>query len=72
MFVDDPDIDYQALCYYAAPKRDLYDKLVWINPTPQETWEYSSSVGMTRQLVDDQMYPLTIRGLEESMNFLSK
>src|SRR5512139_1904279 len=28
----------------------LYDKLVWINPTPQETWEYSNSVGMTREL----------------------
>jgi uncharacterized protein len=51
---------------------ELYDKLVWINPTPQETWEYSTSVGMTQQLVDGQMYPLTIRGLEESMNFLSK
>jgi uncharacterized protein with von Willebrand factor type A (vWA) domain len=51
---------------------DVYDKLVWINPTPQETWEYSSSVGMTQQLVDGQMYPLTIRGLEEGMNSLSK
>jgi hypothetical protein len=51
---------------------NLYDKLVWINPTPQETWEYSTSVGMTRGLVNGQMYPLTIRGLEESMNFLSK
>jgi uncharacterized protein len=45
---------------------------VWINPTPRETWEYSTSVGMTQQLVDGQMYPLTVRGLEESMNFLSK
>ncbi|MDZ7669803.1 MAG: VWA domain-containing protein [Gammaproteobacteria bacterium] len=51
---------------------ELYDKLVWINPTPQETWEYSSSVGMTQQLVDGHMYPLTIRGLEDSMGFLSK
>jgi uncharacterized protein len=50
----------------------IYDKLVWINPTPQETWEYSTSVGMTRELVNGQMFPLTIRGLEESMNFLSK
>ena len=49
-----------------------YDKLVWINPTPQETWEYSSSVGMTQKLVDGRMYPLTIRGLEEGMNFLSR
>ena len=49
-----------------------YDKAVWINPTPQETWEYSSSVGMTQELVDGNMYPLTIRGLEEGMNYLSK
>jgi len=51
---------------------NVYDKVVWINPTPQETWEYSSSVGMTQDLVEGQMYPLTIRGLEESMNYLSK
>ena len=49
-----------------------YDKLIWINPTPQETWEYSSSVGMTRQLVQGHMYPLTIRGLEEGMGVLSR
>ena len=49
-----------------------YDKLVWINPTPQETWEYSSSVSMTQELVEGKMYPLTIRGLEEGMNTLSK
>ncbi|MCY4143989.1 MAG: hypothetical protein OXG08_09930 [Gammaproteobacteria bacterium] len=49
-----------------------YDKLIWINPTPQETWEYSSSVGMTQQLVDGRMFPLTIRGLEEGMSILSK
>jgi uncharacterized protein with von Willebrand factor type A (vWA) domain len=51
---------------------ELYDKLVWINPTPQETWEYSSSVSMTKELVSGEMYPLTIRGLEEGMNTLSK
>ena len=50
----------------------LYDKLVWINPTPQETWEYSSSVGMTQELVNGQMFPLTVRGLEEGMGHLSK
>ena len=29
---------------------NLYDKLVWLNPTPQETWEYSTSVTMTQDL----------------------
>ena len=51
---------------------EMYDKLVWINPTPQETWEYSSSVSMTQDLVNGNMYPLTIRGLEEGMNSLSR
>jgi uncharacterized protein len=50
----------------------LFDKLVWSNPTPQETWEYSNSVGITRDLVKGHMFPLTIRGLEESMNYLTK
>ena len=51
---------------------EIYEKLVWINPTPQETWEYSSSVSMTQDLVNGKMYPLTIRGLEEGMSSLSR
>jgi uncharacterized protein with von Willebrand factor type A (vWA) domain len=52
--------------------QDTFDKVIWINPTPQDTWEYSNSVALTKKLVDDQMFPLTIRGIEEGMNFLSK
>ena len=44
----------------------IYDKLVWLNPVPEEHWEYSASVELTRSLVEDNMFPLTIRGLEES------
>ena len=51
---------------------EIFDKVVWINPTPKETWEYSTSVGIIRELVNGNMFPLTIRGLEESMGFLSK
>ena len=51
---------------------EIFDKVVWINPTPKETWEYSTSVGIVRELVDGNMFPLTIRGLEESMGYLSK
>ena len=49
-----------------------YDKVVWINPTPLQTWEYSTSVAMTRELVDGQMYPLTVGGLEGGMSHLSR
>ena len=51
---------------------DLYDRVVWINPTPRDTWEYSSSVEMTRELVGGRMFPLTIAGLEGAMNELSR
>jgi len=52
--------------------QDTFDKVIWINPTPQDTWEYSTSVALTKKLVDDQMFPLTIRGIEDGMNVLSK
>jgi|TARA_B110000263_G_scaffold144831_1_gene125645 uncharacterized protein with von Willebrand factor type A (vWA) domain len=51
---------------------DVYDKVIWLNPVPKEHWEYSSSVELTRSLIEDNMFPLTIRGLEDSMAFLSK
>lgn len=51
---------------------DTFDKAIWINPTPQDTWEYSTSVSLIQKLVEDQMYPLTIAGIEEGMNYLSK
>ncbi|MEE4362268.1 MAG: VWA domain-containing protein [Pseudomonadales bacterium] len=50
----------------------VYGNLVWINPTPRDTWEYSSSVELVRGLVGGHMYPLTIAGLEEAMGQLSK
>ncbi|MDJ0878981.1 MAG: VWA domain-containing protein [Halieaceae bacterium] len=51
---------------------DVYDKVIWLNPVPEDEWEYTQSVSMTRQLVDGKMYPLTLKGLEEGMSFLSK
>ncbi len=51
---------------------DVYDKGIWLNPVPSDHWEYSASVELTRSLVEDNMFPLTIRGLEDSMAFLSK
>lgn len=51
---------------------EVYQKLIWINPTPAEAWEYSSSVDITQRLMDGKMYPMTIGGIEEGMRYLSK
>ncbi len=51
---------------------EKYKKLIWINPYPKDTWNYTASTNIMRELVEDHMYPLTLSGLEEGMRFLSK
>ncbi len=50
----------------------VYDKIAWLNPIPEDEWEYTQSVSMTRQLLEGHMYPLSLKGLEEGMSYLSK
>ena len=52
--------------------RETYEKCIWINPVPEDEWEYTQSIAITRQIMEGKMYPLTLRGLEEGMSFLSK
>ena len=52
--------------------REVYDKVIWINPVPEHEWQYTQSVDITRQLMEGQMYPLTLKGLEEGMAYLAK
>jgi uncharacterized protein with von Willebrand factor type A (vWA) domain len=49
-----------------------WDKVAWLNPSPERYWNYSASVGMVRELVDERMYPLTLEGLERAMRALAK
>ncbi|MEP6390917.1 MAG: VWA domain-containing protein [Halioglobus sp.] len=51
---------------------DTYEKVIWINPIPEDEWEYTQSIAMTNQLMEGKMYPLTLKGLEEGMGYLSK
>ncbi|MET0378959.1 MAG: VWA domain-containing protein [Spongiibacteraceae bacterium] len=52
--------------------KSVYEKVVWLNPTPEKEWGWSQTIEYTRKLVDGHMYPLTLRGLEQSMQYLSK
>jgi len=45
-------------------------KVVWLNPTPEEHWGFTQSIDLTRQLVEDRMFPMTLRGLEDAMGCL--
>jgi uncharacterized protein with von Willebrand factor type A (vWA) domain len=47
-----------------------YPKAIWLNPEPEERWDYTPSIKLTRELMDDRMYPLTISGLDDGIKRL--
>ncbi|MBL4583561.1 MAG: VWA domain-containing protein [Pseudomonadales bacterium] len=51
---------------------EVYDKIIWLNPQTQDTWEYSSSISMVQHLLEDKMFPLTLRGLDEGITYLNR
>ncbi|MBA1195122.1 VWA domain-containing protein [Pseudomonas entomophila] len=51
---------------------ERFGKLVWINPYPRETWGYSASNALVREVIGERMYPLTLQGLEDAMRYLAK
>lgn len=49
-----------------------FDKTVWINPTQFEYWDFTQSIGIIQRMMENRMYPLTAKGLEEAMTELSR
>jgi uncharacterized protein with von Willebrand factor type A (vWA) domain len=49
----------------------VYPAAAWLNPVPEEQWDYSHSTVMIRELMAERMYPMTLGGLERAMRALS-
>ncbi|MDH3349926.1 MAG: VWA domain-containing protein [Gammaproteobacteria bacterium] len=49
---------------------NTYPKAIWLNPEPRNRWEYTPSVRLTREIMGDRMYPLTIAGLDAGIRAL--
>ena len=49
-----------------------FPNAIWLNPEPENIWEYRQSIAIIRQQMDNRMYPLTLEGLERGMRTLSK
>jgi len=49
-----------------------YPATVWLNPTPEAQWQYSTSTGMIKGLMNGNMFPLTLEGLEKAMRELTR
>ncbi|HBW83733.1 MAG TPA: hypothetical protein DEF79_06805 [Gammaproteobacteria bacterium] len=51
---------------------EAFEHFVWLNPTPQDYWQHSYSIEIVKELVEDRMFPLSVKGLEEAMTLLTK
>ena len=49
---------------------NTYAKAIWLNPEPRQRWDYTPSTKMTREIMGDRMYPLTVAGLADGIKAL--
>ncbi len=50
--------------------RSHFDRSVWLNPTQEKYWRYTRSVEMIEELMEGNMFPLTIGGLDDAIKEL--
>ena len=52
---------------------NVYERLVWLNPTPEAHWGHTPSIQLIREIIGEKrMFPLTIQGLDGAMRELSR
>jgi len=50
----------------------VYQRSVWLNPAPEDTWGSHYTIGIVRELMGGRMFPLTLGGLEGAMKSLTR
>jgi uncharacterized protein len=51
---------------------DIYKHAVWLNPIPEQHWDWTPSIGLIRKLLGGRMYPLTLDGLDAATRELMR
>ncbi len=49
-----------------------FPRLVWLNPEPEDRWQWTPSIGITRELVGGRMFALNLHGLDQAMRVLRR
>ena len=56
---------------WMARLRRAYPSHAWLNPEPEERWGYVPSIGVTRELLEGRMFPLTLGGIDRATRALN-
>jgi uncharacterized protein with von Willebrand factor type A (vWA) domain len=49
-----------------------YPACVWLNPVSEESWNFTHSIQIVKNLVGGRMYPLTLAGLDRAIRELAR
>ncbi|MGK2739270.1 vWA domain-containing protein [Tepidicaulis sp. LMO-SS28] len=50
----------------------IYESVIWLNPVGEQHWQYTPSIELIQQIIQDRMFPLTLEGLDNAMRELSR
>ncbi|MBQ5950188.1 VWA domain-containing protein [Massilia sp. ST3] len=62
----------EAGAAWLARFTSAFPKFAWLNPEPENLWQYRQSIAVIRQIMNNRMFPITLEGLERAMRLLSK
>ena len=48
-----------------------FHRSVWLNPVQERFWQYTQSVDMVKELLENRMFPLTLDGLDRAIKELN-
>ena len=52
--------------------RQHFDKTAWLNPEEENYWQYTHTIGLIKQIFEDKMYPMTLKGIEDLTKYLAR
>jgi hypothetical protein len=51
---------------------ETYKHTIWLNPVDKQYWDWTPSIGIVRNLMENRMFPLTLDGLDAGMRALMR
>lgn len=50
----------------------IYERCIWLNPVPEQHWQWTPSTGIVQRLMGGRMYPMTLDGLDRGIRDLMR
>ncbi|KAA8735680.1 VWA domain-containing protein [Acinetobacter qingfengensis] len=52
--------------------QQYFDKAAWLNPEPQQYWQYTQSIQLISEIFEKNMFAMTLKGIEDMTRYLAR